>query len=585
LILSRFWYVVLGFVVGACVFLLYIAAALFNRTGQRALSESLAADSSAVGWYLKDDARNRSAALIPLALDPDVRAGLTKASGEVKPARENAEKTRVALKRLADPLDEDVRFDALWAVDANGRVIATVGDLFAAGEDWELGGFPVVADALHGWIRDDTWVWKGRILRVVARPVEQEVNAEPVGALVGVRAVDDKFAQSVTRRTGTAIGFYADNARVASWAPEGFDRANLDVITQDLLALSNNKDYIEKGRSEPRVIHAHLGVVYARLPGEAWDLGAGFAVGRLASAVDSPWQFLEMSDDSDKATVPVFVLVPIVLLFSVLGLLFSFLEHTRPIAVFRAEVGALAAGKVDTVAPSKQTGVFRKIAQDLNDGIEKVVVKGGGARRAADLQQVLGPIPAQPKMSAFSVPGRAGPAEGGAKSSPATPASATPAPKAKPELPRPKPELPKPKPHESTLVAEVGAPAPDTTKAELLSAVASSEPVAMESAPRAETPPAPKVRVPAPHETTMASPSPAKDEGTDELAEWRHVYEEFLAVKRECGEPTANLAFEKFKGTLERNKAALVQRHGAVRVKFTVYVKDGKAALKASPVK
>jgi hypothetical protein len=71
----------------------------------------------------------------------------------------------------------------------------------------------------------------------------------------------------------------------------------------------------------------------------------------------------------------------------------------------------------------------------------------------------------------------------------------------------------------------------------------------------------------------------------DELTEWRAVYEEFRTVKQQCGEPVDTLTFEKFKATLQRNKDALVARHGCARVKFTVYVKDGKAALKASPVK
>ena len=56
-------------------------------------------------------------------------------------------------------------------------------------------------------------------------------------------------------------------------------------------------------------------------------------------------------------------------------------------------------------------------------------------------------------------------------------------------------------------------------------------------------------------------------------------------MKHQCGESTTPLTFEKFKGTLQRNKDALVARHNCNRVKFTVYVKEGKAALKASPVK
>lgn len=72
---------------------------------------------------------------------------------------------------------------------------------------------------------------------------------------------------------------------------------------------------------------------------------------------------------------------------------------------------------------------------------------------------------------------------------------------------------------------------------------------------------------------------------TDEMAEWKVVFEEFVKTKKQCGESTEGLTFERFKGTLERNKAALVARHNCTFVKFTVYVKDGKAALRASPVK
>ena len=85
-------------------------------------------------------------------------------------------------------------------------------------------------------------------------------------------------------------------------------------------------------------------------------------------------------------------------------------------------------------------------------------------------------------------------------------------------------------------------------------------------------------------EASFVAPLPA-DEAFDEVEDWRRVYEEFVAVKRQCGEQTAPLTFEKFKGTLQRNKDALVARHNCARVKFTVYIKEGKAALKASPVK
>ncbi|HSQ67372.1 MAG TPA: MXAN_5187 C-terminal domain-containing protein, partial [Polyangiaceae bacterium] len=42
---------------------------------------------------------------------------------------------------------------------------------------------------------------------------------------------------------------------------------------------------------------------------------------------------------------------------------------------------------------------------------------------------------------------------------------------------------------------------------------------------------------------------------------------------------------DKFRQTLRKNRDALVQRHNCKRVKFTVYVKDGRASLKATPIK
>ncbi len=70
-----------------------------------------------------------------------------------------------------------------------------------------------------------------------------------------------------------------------------------------------------------------------------------------------------------------------------------------------------------------------------------------------------------------------------------------------------------------------------------------------------------------------------------ETGEWLIVYEEFVRTKKQCGEATDGLTFEKFQHTLKKNRDALMQRHGCKRVKFSVYVKEGRASLKATPVK
>jgi hypothetical protein len=71
----------------------------------------------------------------------------------------------------------------------------------------------------------------------------------------------------------------------------------------------------------------------------------------------------------------------------------------------------------------------------------------------------------------------------------------------------------------------------------------------------------------------------------DENAEWAAVYKEFIRTKKQCGEPTDGLTFEKFSQTLRKNRDALVERHGCKRVRFSVYLKEGRASLKATPMR
>jgi hypothetical protein len=74
-------------------------------------------------------------------------------------------------------------------------------------------------------------------------------------------------------------------------------------------------------------------------------------------------------------------------------------------------------------------------------------------------------------------------------------------------------------------------------------------------------------------------------ENADELVQWRTTFDEFVAMRKKCGEPITGLSFEKFQVQLRRNKDQLVKQYNCRRVKFTVYEKEGKAALKATPIK
>jgi hypothetical protein len=94
-------------------------------------------------------------------------------------------------------------------------------------------------------------------------------------------------------------------------------------------------------------------------------------------------------------------------------------------------------------------------------------------------------------------------------------------------------------------------------------------------------------------EATMVAAIPAEvlaaatgeHRASEDTAEWMNVYEDFIRTKKQCGEPTDGLTFDKFQHTLKKNRDALIARHHCRRVRFSVYVKEGRASLKATPVK
>lgn len=608
MLLSRFWYVILALALGATLGGLFLSTKVYNSASRHAMDQALAADTQVVTWYLNDDARRRSSLLLTACLDDAIRKNLSKASNAMDAVpKEAPNEVKSALKKIHDGTPAETRFDAMFAVDQYGRVIGSIGFDQAAGmPGFELGGYPVVADALHGWVRDDAWVLDGRIYLVVARPVEVDTAQMPAGAVVGLRIIDTEYARQLSKRTGAAVGFYAEGGVKAKAAPEGFDASQLDTIVSDISNLAQDKEYQEKGKSRPKILMGDVGVIYSKIAGEAWDLGAGYVVGRAAAVAASPIAFIQLSDVNDKKSVPWWIPALVFVLGGLAGIVFSVFEHTNPLRTLRVEAQRMAKGEIDALQVSKFRGVYRKIASDLNDGADKVAAKGGAPRKAADLESVLGPIPAQPSMSAFSFPmeGAAGAAP--APSSPSSPGGPPqvvqpPAPKqagigpsaiaSSPKLqvqaPPPKPFVQPPPPKPAGAAAQ--APAAAAAPAPIIQAPAPKPmmPASMPSeSEEGDDEDATVVQAVPPEilEASMSGAHAAVKEA-DEIAEWHAVYEDFVRTKKQCGEPTSGLTFEKFQQTLKKNKDQLMSKTACKRVKFSVYVKDGRAALKASPVR
>lgn len=79
-----------------------------------------------------------------------------------------------------------------------------------------------------------------------------------------------------------------------------------------------------------------------------------------------------------------------------------------------------------------------------------------------------------------------------------------------------------------------------------------------------------------------AVPRPALD---PEQVHFREIYQEFLQTRQECGEDTSDLTYERFELKLLKTKQQIMDKYQPSAVRFQVYVKQGKAALRAVPVR
>lgn len=617
MILSRIWYVILALLLAAAYYVVALAVGQYNRRNQTAMEETLKADSQVVKWALDVDARRRLDILLLAAVDQNVAKALKAVNGKDTISPQAKEDGVKALRAFNEKLPPEYHSDALFVVDREGRLVSQIGyDAVNGYPEFELGGYPAVFDAMHGFLRDDTWVWGNKIARVVARPVEDTVGEPPAGAVVALRWVDGAFAKELGKRTRTNIGFFALGQKVASssntpLSEGGLDDAWLDGLMKEVSGIADDKKFKEDGRSEVRSLPEDKGgVIFVRLPGDSWELGGGFAVARPKVAISSPTGFITGADDTDKKNVKLWLVGVIFLGAAVLGMLFSFLEHSMPMKALAREADSLKTGKTDALALAKVRGAYRAIASDINSGIQRVIEKGGGAgRKPADLESILGPVPAQPNMSAFSFPLNDAsqpphiPAVPPAAASPTPGASGArpPFPQAPGSRPGPPPptntggSAPFQAPGDRTMAITGGSNAqPAFAGQGAPSATVAATPAAAK--PAAPPPPAaaPKKRGPdddgdqtmvAPPDAGMIASSQSPAASADPTAEWQKVYEDFIRTKKECGEPTDGLTFEKFQQTLKKNRDALMQRHGCKRVKFSVYIKEGRASLKATPVR
>jgi hypothetical protein len=267
------------------------------------------------------------------------------------------------------------------------------------------------------------------------------------------------------------------------------------------------------------------------------------------------------------------------------GVGLMFFEADRPLRRLTADAVRLAKGETERMTEDAYAGKFGSIARSVNIHIDKLGREARSAKK--DLDQLLGPAPegslgslgtidllatalptvrpggpapaVAPPPSEFrfhesqSIPVRKPPVR--AATPPAFKAVTAPPPAPPPRTAPPPPHAPPPAFAPPPAYSAPSGFAPSGSLSLDDDILGRGEPVA------------------------RAAPAPRVD------PYFRQVFDQFVAAKQSCGESIAGLVFEKFAEKLVRNRDDLMAKTGCRDVRFTVYVKDGKAALKATPVK
>ena len=547
--------------VGAAIAL--TIALVMPRPAQRALLDEehrrLKVACGVINILLTDDARNRVELAGSFARTSEIIGPLDAASGADK-----LDDARMkSLRNVGEAVMKTIQGrkpDFAILIDKRGRVVARVrldendyGDLLA--------GRPLVDDALAGYLRDDIWIQNGTMYFVTASPViKRDPPVEYVGAVVLGHAVTNELAQKLVGSLGVDVGFFLGNDTVAGSKTITLDTKPMETVIGKL----GGELARDCQANEPITLTASKELytaLVARLPGEAAQKKAYYSVFiKKPSEIgaSATMKIVKQSDLSFGNFPWIFVGGMFVLaLAGGFGLMIW--EADRPLRRLAADAVRLGKGEVERLAEDQHPGKFGSIARSVNIHIDKLGREAKSAKK--DLDGLLGPAP-EGSLGTIDLlatalpPSRPG---GMATASAAPPPSDFRFGDSGPMSARtPPPRTPTPPPMRTI------TPPP-------FKAVSTPPPPVM--APMAGISP------PLTLDDDILGGAPAAD------PYFKQVFDQFVATKKTCGESTSGLTYEKFSEKLVRNRDELMAKTGCREVRFTVYTKDGKAALKATPVK
>jgi len=580
--LSKIWF----FLVALAAAIALTIALVMPRPAQRQLENEeharLTTACSVIDILLADAAHDRLTFAQTFARAPDVVNALDNASAAKELDANRMKQLREPAGKLLAGAKGGVLPDFAILIDKKGRVVSRLkideddfGDVVA--------GRPLVDDALAGYLRDDVWTQNGTMYFVSGAPV---IRTNPpidyVGAVIVGHKVTNDLAADLSHRLSavdTQVAFYLANDDVAASKPLSLDHKPMLDALKNLTGREVGHDCeVNKPLAVTAGSDAYTAMV-ARLPGEARERGAYYAVFAKTAQARGFAGTLDAVRKSDLSFKILIVVGIVFLLVLALGIIFMWIESDHPLRSLQTDAVKLAKNESERLAEDKHGGKYGSIARSVNIHIDKLGRDAKSAR--TNLDQLLGPAPEGSLGTIDLLAGALPPSRpGGAIATASPPPSDFKFHDPAPAMMAPRPQAPQRPP----------TPIPVPTQQR------PSAPQRMTPAPPIPQATPPRGVAPAPQSAANSTQPLSLDDDIlggvaggatepDVIPYFKQVYDQFVSVKKSCGENTAGLTYQKFSEKLVKNRDDLMSKTGCREVRFTVYVKDGKAALKATPVK
>ncbi|MEA2698496.1 MAG: hypothetical protein QOI66_2767 [Myxococcales bacterium] len=582
--LSKIWFILIALLAGVAVTIALVAPRpavqkLAALEGQRLDRAQYAAEQmlkvDAHKWIDRVSKMGRDA-IIAEALDAASRG-----SGEYTVLHRTVTDRFKAL--IPDPAGGGI--ESLVAIDGKGRVVARIGDNEKEYGDY-VGGAEVVADALRGFLSDDVWGAGGKLRRVAAAPVLSKSRDRIVGAILVGAETGSGLADRLKKNLDVDVALLLRGKVVAATNYA----SGLGPLPDLIGAHSKEMQEVKRTPALPLTVgDDRLLAVAAPFAGQAGQQQAYYVLLSKQPA-NSDLPALLSNTSSDDLKWGQFPWVPLgggIIGMIAIGLFLQRYEVEAPLRDLRRELKQLGHGDIHKIHDGRYGGRFGGLARDMNAVIERFTHAPAPVSEIAskDLNAIL--EPGRPSQ-AFDLPGTESSFRGN------TPPPAFAPPPASTFMPPPPPTFAPPPPPSFAQPTPFSAAAVKNANSAITrkSPPASSENSfgGFSAGEFSEDGHSPAVlpfgssgsdTIGEGDETRVVGPEGAAEED----GHFRMVYEDFLTAKRQCGESLAGLTLDKFKGKLHDNKVALMSKHHCRTVRFSVYIKDGKAALKATPVR